>query len=111
MLGWVDPGCDGDPRWLGWPAGEALGVSGIGGAEGSQEDLPRPSMRTLGAELVRGRWSRSAIGRSPMKPLGVGGVAVLPRCTACGPAGKARGPELPIFRRLCRSTRVHGQAA
>jgi hypothetical protein len=27
---------------------------------------PRPSMRTLGARVVRGRWRRSVVGRSPM---------------------------------------------
>lgn len=44
----------------------------------------RPSMRTLGAEVVRGRWRWSVIGRSPTEPLAVGGVAVLPRCIASG---------------------------
>jgi hypothetical protein len=55
-----------------------------------------PSMRTLGAEVARGRWRRSVVGRSPMEPLAVGGVAVLARCTAAGPAGEAMGLELLI---------------
>jgi hypothetical protein len=52
-----------------------------------------PSMRTLGCEVVRGRWRWSVIGRSPMKPLAVAGVAVLARCTASGPAGEVTGLE------------------
>jgi hypothetical protein len=58
---------------------------------GGQEDLPRPSMRTPGAEVVRGRWRRSVVGRSRMEPLAAGGVAVLARCTASGSAGEAMG--------------------
>jgi hypothetical protein len=63
-----------------------------------QEDLSRPSMRTRGAEVVRGRWCRSMIARSPTEPLEVGGVAVLACCTVSGSAGEAMGLELPIFR-------------
>jgi hypothetical protein len=46
-------------------------------------------MRTLGAEVVRGRWGWSAVGGRLTKPFVVGGVAVLVCCTALGPAGLA----------------------
>jgi Phage integrase family len=43
-----------------------------------------PSMRTLGSEVVHGRWGRSATGRSRMKSLAADDVAVLVCCTtAC----------------------------
>jgi hypothetical protein len=64
-------------------------------------------MRTPGAEVARGRWCRSAVGRSLMEPLAVGGVAVFARCTASEVAGAATGLERPIFKRLCRSRQVH----
>jgi hypothetical protein len=53
-------------------------------------------MRTPGAEVVRGRWRRSVVGRSSMEPLEVGGVAVLVRCMASGPAGETTRLERPI---------------
>ena len=38
------------------------------------------------------------VGRGLMEPLGFGGVAVLARCTASGPAGEITRLERPIFR-------------
>ncbi len=43
-----------------------------------------PSMRTPGAEVVRGRWRRSAIGGSLVESLAVVEVAVFECCTASG---------------------------
>jgi len=45
-----------------------------------------PSMRTLGSEVVRGRWGRSAIGRRQTKSLIADEVAVLVCCTPLGVA-------------------------
>jgi hypothetical protein len=50
-----------------------------------------PSMRTLGAEVVRGRWGRSAVAGSLSKPFAVGHVAVLVCCTAFGPSPRRVG--------------------
>jgi hypothetical protein len=54
------------------------------------------SMRTLGAEVVRSCWRWSVIGRIPTEPLAVGGVAVLSRCMASGPAGEDTSLERPF---------------
>ena len=43
-----------------------------------------PSMRTPGGAVVRGRWGRSATGRSRMKSLTADDVAVLVCCTTSG---------------------------
>ena len=48
-------------------------------------------MRTLGGEVARGHWRWSAVDWSPIEPFAVGGVAVLVRWTAVGPAAKALG--------------------
>jgi hypothetical protein len=69
------------------PVGSSVGVTGA---------PPCPSLRTLGGEVIRGRWGKSAIDRSPSEPLTVHDVAVLRCCTASGPAGEAARPELPI---------------
>src|SRR5690348_8319803 len=55
-------------------------------------------MRAPGDKLARGRWRRSAVGGQSDGAVAVGGVAVLSRCTASGPAGEASGLERPIFR-------------
>ena len=57
-------------------AGMAISVSCS-----SPNGLLTPSMRTLGNEVVRGRWGRSATGRSRTKSLAVDDVAVLACCT------------------------------
>jgi hypothetical protein len=41
-----------------------------------------PSMRTLGGEVVSGRWGRSLVGGGLSKSSSGVGVAVLVRCTA-----------------------------
>ena len=41
-----------------------------------------PSVRTPGAEVVRGRWGRSLFGGSLSESLGAAGVAVLLCCTS-----------------------------
>jgi hypothetical protein len=43
-----------------------------------------PSMRTLGAEVVRGRWGRSPVGGGFSEAFAADGVAVLLRCTRVG---------------------------
>ena len=75
------------------------------------DDRVIPSMRTPGAEVVRGRWRWSVIGRSLMEPFAVGGVAVLAHCTASGPAGGAialsvrfSGRALPELARIVRAS-------
>jgi hypothetical protein len=43
-----------------------------------------PSMRTLGNEVVRGRWGKSAVDAGLTESLGVGGLAVFVCCTTFG---------------------------
>jgi len=45
-------------------------------------------MRTLGGEVIRGRWGRSSIGSSPTKPLAADSVAVLECCTHANPVAQ-----------------------
>ena len=45
-----------------------------------------PSMRTLGSEVARGRWGRSAADGSLSEPLAVDDVAVFECCTARPPS-------------------------
>ena len=52
-----------------------------------------PSMRTLGGEVIRGRWGKSATDRSPSEPLAVHDVAVLRCCMASGVPVRWRGPS------------------
>jgi len=47
-------------------------------------------MRTLGTEVARGRWGRSAVGRSQTRSLIADGVAVLVCCTPLGVAVSGR---------------------
>ena len=63
---------------------------------GCQDRSADPSMRTLGGEVIGGRWGRSVVGRSPLRLLAVGGVAVLKCCTALAwpVAGTARSRGL-----------------
>jgi hypothetical protein len=44
-------------------------------------ERPRPSMRTLGSEVVHGRWGKSATGSSRTRSLTVDDVAVFECCT------------------------------
>jgi hypothetical protein len=66
--------------WCGWPAQAQCG----------HRD---PSMRTHGGKVVRGRWGRSATGRSLSGPLAADDVAVFGCCVRL----QARlGPALPL---------------
>jgi hypothetical protein len=60
-----------------------------------------PSMRTLGGEVARGRWGRSAVDRSLSEPLAVDDVAVFECCTALDLSTEL-GAELPRFSGLPR---------
>ena len=59
-----------------------------------------PSMRTLGGEVVRGRWGRSAAGGSLSEPLAVGDVAVLRCCTAAGLAPMTLCDSKPAYQQF-----------
>jgi hypothetical protein len=67
-------------------------------------------MRTLGTEVARGRWGRSATGRSRTESLAVADVAVLVCCTrlrpgrhAAWPARRRQQPHHPRLREGKRS--------
>jgi hypothetical protein len=55
----------------------------------------KTSMRTLGGEVVRGRWGRSWSGGGPNEPLAAHGVAVF-ECCKVGQAGSRCGRKLRI---------------
>src|SRR5215471_19538894 len=63
-------------------------------------------MRTLGSKVVRGRWGRSATGRSRTKSLTAADVAVLVRCTTAWPGRHGSGQKPRI-----KSHRAPGDAA
>src|SRR5215813_10912379 len=60
------------------------------------------SVRTLGAEVVRGRWSRSLVADSLSEPFPVDGVAVFVCCTVPSLAVMRSGKHDPLLIRDAR---------